>query len=777
MRKRFLLVSAILIVVASTCLLAACHSPLAVAGRTDLSLNFIISGRRPMSRADGAKAAAQSRLILPTASTIVVTLLSEPDGAAVTYGPFAIGAGDNAVSVPLTGIRYGQYTISADVYDAEGIRRFTQTASGLRVAEEVSAVRLNLVPTSGGGAELAPETLHEIDLAGLAAGESVSWLLAPDSRLLAASSIFLSGLNDDMLVFLQEANGRLQSQSGGLSARLHTVGLPAGQAAYLTVYNGSPTALATTRAFPGPVMVSVPGGAFQRDVTAANISQVSAFSMAALEVTRELYLAVMGSGGNPDPAHPMNNIGWYEALVFCNRLSLMEGLQPVYSINGSSTPADWGGVPAISDADWNAVVRNPAANGYRLPTNMEWIWAAMGADTDARPGSMSGGVNVSGFNKLFAGSDGSNLADDYAWHQGNSGGLLQPAGTKLPNELGLYDLTGNVREICWDWYEATNPGGELLDYTGAASNVNVHRSWLGIPSDVAPVHPLAAQAPYNAYVPHSEAGLRVASGALPSYTISYHANGATSGTVPAAPATLFSGQTFTVQANTGNLVGESVRAGIYQRYIGWNTFPNGTGTAYVSSDAIVVGSDLVLFAHYTTDASPVGKIGPAGGYVFYDAGSPQTDVAGTWQYMEVAPANTEFANIWWLSTAVNTGQTFNRYAVGQGKANSAEIASYLTGLGESNRAAQVCEALVSGGYDDWYLPTHDELKHVYLNVHAISLGGFSTDPFDARYWSCSEYSSGAFYVNFANTYNNFGEFMNDSFSKPSNLRVRAVRRF
>ncbi|MBN2722661.1 MAG: SUMF1/EgtB/PvdO family nonheme iron enzyme, partial [Deltaproteobacteria bacterium] len=76
-----------------------------------------------------------------------------------------------------------------------------------------------------------------------------------------------------------------------------------------------------------------------------------------------------------------------------------------------------------------------------------------------------------GYMKLFAGSNGSNVIDNYAWYQDNSENIFHPVGTKLPNELGLYDMSGNVMEWCWDWFDWTGPypSGFITDYTGATS--------------------------------------------------------------------------------------------------------------------------------------------------------------------------------------------------------------------------------------------------------------------------------------------------------------------
>ena len=211
------------------------------------------------------------------------------------------------------------------------------------------------------------------------------------------------------------------------------------------------------------LMVSVPSGTFQRDDTATNTSYVDAFYMSDTEITRYQFTSVTGlddpsdtnvSTGTDDPVQYVN---WYHALVFCNKLSMLEGLTPVYTISSSTDPDDWGAVPTSNDTTWNAVTVNWTASGYRLPTEMEWMWAAMGA------------VNgTTGYTKAFAGSTGSNVLGDYAWTSENSSGTTHPVGTKLPNELGLYDMSGNVWDWCWDWY-ADYPTGNQDNYTGVAS--------------------------------------------------------------------------------------------------------------------------------------------------------------------------------------------------------------------------------------------------------------------------------------------------------------------
>ena len=140
------------------------------------------------------------------------------------------------------------------------------------------------------------------------------------------------------------------------------------------------------------------------------------------EFTQALYKFVMGE----NPSHfkgarrPVERVSWYDAVEFCNKLSEASGLEKCYSGSGSNIKCDF------------------SKNGYRLPTEAEWEYAAKGGDK-------SKGFKYSGSNNI----------DEVAWYSGNSDGRLHSVKQKQPNELGLYDMTGNVCEWCWDWYDET----------------------------------------------------------------------------------------------------------------------------------------------------------------------------------------------------------------------------------------------------------------------------------------------------------------------------------
>jgi uncharacterized repeat protein (TIGR02543 family) len=210
----------------------------------------------------------------------------------------------------------------------------------------------------------------------------------------------------------------------------------------------------------GIELVSVPGGSFQMGsndsldwgASPPHTVTLTGFYMGKYPVTQAQYELVMGSNpsyftaenGNPpvageeDAMRPVEQVSWYDAIVFCNRLSMAAGLTPAYSILGSTNSADWGAVPTSSNTTWNKAEMVSGANGYRLPTEAQWEYAAKGGN-----GSPSS-YTYSGSNDINA----------VAWYWDNSGEKTHEVGKKAANGLGLYNMSGNVLEWCWDWYDS-----------------------------------------------------------------------------------------------------------------------------------------------------------------------------------------------------------------------------------------------------------------------------------------------------------------------------------
>ena len=186
---------------------------------------------------------------------------------------------------------------------------------------------------------------------------------------------------------------------------------------------------------------------FNPDEQPVHAVSLSAFQIGATEITQAQYNAVMGE--NPSlftkgDNYPVTNVPADNAIIFCNKLSKIAGLEPCY--------------------DEKTKICDFKKNGFRLPTEAEWEYACRAGST----GNFTNGDKAADLDKT-------------GWYLSNSKGAIHPVAQKQPNKWGIYDMHGNVWEICYDGFSevkdyGTYPTGAVKDPIGSENfNMRITR--------------------------------------------------------------------------------------------------------------------------------------------------------------------------------------------------------------------------------------------------------------------------------------------------------------